>query len=62
MLNAKEHQDLIGQFEKEHTGRFAKEPRDLWARGRVYQGGHVNDLFLSYRRGYAYGKATGSER
>lgn len=58
MLKTKEHQDLMAQFEKDcKPGRTDKEAKDLWARGIIYQDGHVNALFLVYRRGYAYGQA-----
>jgi hypothetical protein len=58
MLKTKEHSDLTEMFEREYKGRLDKEPKDLWARGRVYQDGQINELFLAYRRGYAYGKAV----
>jgi hypothetical protein len=58
MLKTKEHYDLISQFEKEHSGRFDKEPKESWPRGIVYQDGRVNELFLAYRRGYSLGKAA----
>jgi len=58
MLHTKEHYDLIDAFEREHSGRFDKEPKEDWWRGRVYQSGQVNELFLAYRRGYAFGKAV----
>lgn len=60
MIKTKEHYDLIDQFEREHRGRFDKEPKELWAGGHIYQDGHLNDLFLAYRRGYSYGKAVNS--
>jgi len=53
-LLGQEHYELMAQFEREHSGRFDKEPKDLWARGHVYQDGRVNDLFLAYRRGYSF--------
>lgn len=60
MLKTQEHQDLLAMFEREFKGRrFDKEPKDIWPMGRVYQDGQVNELFLAYRRGYAYGKALG---
>jgi len=58
MLNTKEHQDLMAQFERDcKPGRTDKETKDGWARGIIYQDGAVNELFLAYRRGYAFGKA-----
>lgn len=62
MLNTKEHEDLIAQFDRENGHRrLDKESRELWRGGNVYQDGHVNDSFLSYRKGYALGKCVGRE-
>lgn len=62
MLKTQEHYDLMAQFEREFKGRrLDKEPRDGWARGIIYQDGHINELFLAYRRGYALGKAVGRD-
>lgn len=59
MLKTQEHIDLIAMFEREFTGsRLDKESKDLWVNGRIYQDGQLNELFLAYRRGYAFGKAT----
>ena len=58
MLKTQEHEDLIAMFEREFKGRFDKESKALWPMGRVYQDGTLNELFLAYRRGYAYGKAV----
>jgi hypothetical protein len=60
MLKTQEHIDLIAMFEREpdYKGRrLDKEAKSLWPMGRIYQDANVNDLFLAYRRGYAYGKA-----
>lgn len=54
----KEHYDLIAMFEKEYpNGRHDKEPKDLWLKGNVYQDGKLNELFIAYRKGYAFGRA-----
>lgn len=59
MLGTKEHYDLIAQFDKEFKHkRLDKEPKALWAKGVVYQDGHVNELFSVYLRGYSNGKLT----
>ena len=59
MLKSKEHYDLIEQFEKDFSHRrLAKEPKELWAKGNVFQDGQTNELFLAYRTGYAYGKVA----
>lgn len=56
MLNDKEHYDLIAAFERCHSGRMDKEDKALWPRGIIYQDGHVNELFLAFRRGHSYAK------
>lgn len=59
MLKTQEHIDLIAMFEREFSGhRLDKEPKNLWTIGRIYQDGQLNEIFLAYRRGYAFGKAT----
>ena len=59
MLKTNEHYELLAMFEREFTGhRYDKESKDLWPKGRVYQDGALNELFLAYRRGYALGKAV----
>lgn len=60
MLKTQEHQDLMSMFEREFKGRrLDREDKSIWPLRRVYQNGEVNELFLAYRRGYAYGKALG---
>lgn len=59
MLKTQEHIELMAMFEREFKGRrLDKEPKEMWPRGIIYQDGQVNDIFLVYRRGYAYGKAV----
>ncbi len=61
MLNTKEHHDLMAKFERDFKGeRFDKENKELWTKGRIYQNGNVNNLFLAYRMGYAFGKIAES--
>lgn len=58
-LTSKEHYELMASFEKEFGHhRLDKEGKEYWARGNVYQDGHVNELFLAYRKGCALGKAV----
>lgn len=58
MLKSQEHIDLMAMFEREFRGeRFDKEDKALWPKGRIYQSGQTNELFLAYRRGYAFGRA-----
>src|SRR5579885_1137853 len=63
-LFCNEHYRLLEVFERQfaHLGRMEKEPKDLWAKGFIYQDGHVNEIFLAFRRGYAYGKAFMQQR
>lgn len=56
-LLKKEHYDLIAAFEREHRGRMDKEDKSLWPKGVIYQDGHINELFLAFRRGHAYAMA-----
>jgi hypothetical protein len=59
MLLSKEHYDLMAQFERQHKGyRADKEPQSLWPKGHIYQDGKVNEMFLAFRNGYAFGKAV----
>lgn len=57
MLQTKEHADLMEMFERTFPGRHDKEPKDSWANGNIYQDGRMNEFFLTFRHGYAYGKA-----
>lgn len=57
-LFAQEHYDLIAMFEREFSGRFDKEPKEIWKNGYIYQDGNVNQMFLAYRKGYAFGRAA----
>ena len=56
----KEHDDLIAMFERDKTflarRLFEKEDKEMWSGNRIYQDDLTNELFLAYRRGYAYGK------
>jgi hypothetical protein len=62
MLKTQEHEEIIKMFEIEFKGRrFDKEPKAIWTMGRIYQDGQLNELFLAYRRGYAFAKATHRE-
>ena len=52
------HYGLMEMFEREFKGmRLDREAKEYWAKGRIYQHGEVNQLFLAYRKGYALGKA-----
>ena len=55
-IKSKDHQDLMAMFEKIFAGRrLDKEDKGLWPGGNVYQNGEVNELFLAFRHGCAYG-------
>lgn len=60
MLGTQEHYDVMAMFEREFRGHRLdrEESKELWARGRIYQNGETNALFLAYRRGYALGKVA----
>ncbi len=63
MLHTKEHRDLMNQFERDfHYLCIDRESKELWNRKIIYQNGKTNEIFLSYRLGYSFGKATGQER
>lgn len=58
-LFSRDHYDLMEMFEREFPHlRLDKEPKALWAKGIIYQSGETNSLFLAYRKGVAYGRAT----
>lgn len=62
MLNTKEHYDLMTQFEKTFNHfRLDREHKRLWQKGIIYQNGEANKAFITYRHGYAFGKAVGRE-
>lgn len=62
LLSSQYHDDLMGMFEREFSHcRLDREPRSMWARGNIYQNGETNSLFLAYRKGVAYGRATGRD-
>jgi hypothetical protein len=55
----KEHYDLMTMFEKNFRGNdFGREPKELWAKGQLYENGETNALFRAYRDGYAFGKIS----
>lgn len=58
-ITTQEHYDLIAQFEKCNWGyRLDKESKDLWSKGHIYQHAELNQLFISYRKGYALAKCN----
>lgn len=64
MLHTKEHYDLMEQFEKSlgvRSERARKEDKSWWPRGNIYCHGETNELFLAFRKGYAYGKSLQSQ-
>lgn len=55
-LFGKSHYDLMDQFEAQFPHhRLDRETKDIWSKGRIYQNGQTNDLFLAFRSGFAYG-------
>lgn len=62
LLKSQEHIDLMDMFEREFKGmRMDREDKSIWRMERIYQSGETNNLFLAYRRGYAFGKAVGPQ-
>jgi len=59
-LLSKDHYDLMAMFEQEFKGLRLDREQDKtrWAKGNVYQSGETNQLFLAYRKGFAYGRAA----
>ena len=60
-LSGPDHEEVMRAFEALRPGRVDREPREGWRRGRIYQEGHVNELFLWYRQGHALGLAMARE-
>lgn len=62
-IRTKEHYEVIEAFERAlphlrfTSGRLDKEDKASWAKGHVYQNGEINNLFLAFRHGVAYGTA-----
>lgn len=61
MLLTKRHYELMDNFEREYKHRRLdrEKNKELWKRGNVYEDGAINDLFLAYRKGYAFGATFG---
>lgn len=61
MLMTKEHYKLMESFEREykHCRLDREKDKAHWKAGYVYQDGHVNELFVAYRKGYALGTVSG---
>jgi len=56
---SKDHYELMTMFESEFSHlRLDREDKANWPKGYVYQNGEANNLFLAYRRGFAYGRAA----
>ncbi len=57
----KEHIELMASFEREHKHRRLdrEKNKEIWKKGRIYQDGQVNELFLAYRSGYVLGNVSG---
>lgn len=58
-LVSQQHYDLMADFERQFRGRrLDREDKAIWNKGRVYQDGQTNELFLAFRLGYALGIAV----
>lgn len=60
-VGGKKHYDIMEAFEALKPGRTDRESKREWERGRIYQDGKVNELFLMYRYGFAHGEAVARE-
>lgn len=60
MLSTKEHQDLMEAFERDYNlTRKHREDRSVWSENAFYCDGRINEQFLAFRKGYAFGKFVG---
>lgn len=58
-LKSKAHYEIISAFDlRFKCHRLDKEPKAMWVKGRIYEDGYVNDLFLAFRAGVSYGLAV----
>jgi hypothetical protein len=58
-LKSQAHYDLMTMFEKLFKGnRLDREEKEWWPKGRIYQDGKVNELFLAFRHGAEYGRTA----
>ncbi len=58
-LFSSDHYDMMAMFEKEFSSfRLDREDKEFWPQGNVYQSGETNNLFIAYRKGATYGRAT----
>lgn len=57
-VNNCEHYEIMESFERLKPGRLDRERRSEWPKGRIYQDGQVNELFLMYREGCACGRCA----
>jgi hypothetical protein len=56
-LGSQEHIEIMAMFEREFRGfRMDREDKKFWPIGRIYQAGDTNEIFLAYRKGYAFAK------
>lgn len=62
-LLSHDHYDLMAQFEKTFFSKHkpAREAKEFWPMGAVYCDGHINNQFLAYQHGYAYGLVMGRD-
>jgi hypothetical protein len=58
LLFTKEHYEMMEHFEKDAPGRTNREPKENWSRHMFYENGEVNNAFLAFQRGVAYGRSV----
>jgi len=55
-IKDKEHYDLMNEFDKQFKVIPKREPKELWAKGFLYQHGETNKAFIAFRHGYGLAK------
>ena len=61
-LNSAAHIEMMDFFDRQYRHcRLDKEPKDMWPKRIIYQNGEINELFLAFRTGVAYGQAVERE-
>jgi hypothetical protein len=59
-LKTRDHEEIMAFFERLYSPRcpLMREPKAQWPHGYIYANGQMNELFLAFRHGVAYGRAT----
>ena len=66
-IHSKEHSEMMDAFERSAPKlsavvvrgmRFDRENKESWSKGFIYQHGETNNLFLTWRSGYAAARSV----